>query len=881
MGLITKELNKKLENYEYLEDILSELENLQKENNYTDEKMANDLDVALWRAYVYNNRDSYDFYELSEKTLAKVKEEGIKNGVWCYRYSCALVYLRRFDEALEYSRLGTKIDPSYPWGWLQLGRLCYKYNFLDEAFSAIDKGLELVPNDYEFLTLKDDIENDRGYAYANSHYINEETDKNLEKRLINVDDEELYNNFLNKSDLEKKLDILHEEDKNQEIIDIINSLPKEELTYNIIGKLARAYNNNGECEKGLEILLSVKDEGENTSLWNFRVGYSYYYSGKLEEAQKYFERCLELNPDEPDADALLRYTYSDLGSKKLDEEKNEEGLEYFNKIFTLAKNSDDFINAESDLGWAYAQIGNCEEALIHLEKAKELGRDDIWLHSEFGFCFGSLGRFEEALEEFKKSIELGRDDEWIFERMGVTYKSLGKFEEALEYYSKALELDSENIYLLSEMAWIYDNVKNNTEKGLEYLNKAKELGRDDVWLNSEFGWVYDHIKEYEKALPYLEKAKELGRDDEWIYFELGYSLARQNKVKEAIEYFKKAEELGKNDVMLYTELGYWLNISEKSQEALSYLEKAKELIGKDDIWIYSELGDCLSRLKRFEESLIYLEKAKELGRDDDWIFTQLGFTSKNLLNYENALEYYLKANEIGRNDEWINMEIAECLDHLGKLEEALARLQSIQTNDNENKIFIDCNIGYLYGKMNNSKEALIYLYDAEKLGRGDIWLYSEIGWNLADDSTTYDKALEYFNKAVSLGRDDEWIHGQIGFVLGKLGKKKEAIKHFEKAIFIKPEDSWLSYQLGSLYRKAGEIPKAIEILENVLIKNEFKGWIELELAWCYALIDEKEKSKKYLDEADSFIGMEKEKDPEIKKDFESIKQLLQSMTLLS
>ena len=64
------------------------------------------------------------------------------------------------------------------------------------------------------------------------------------------------------------------------------------------------------------------------------------------------------------------------------------------------------------------------------------------------------------------------------------------------------------------------------------------------------------------------------------------------------------------------------------------------------------------------------------------------------------------------------------------------------------------------------------------------------GWNLTDDSTTYDKALEYF----------------------------------DKDIFIKPEDSWLSYQLGSLYRKTGEIPKAIEILENILIKNEFKGW---------------------------------------------------------
>ncbi len=309
MSIVTKEWTKKFEEAEYLDEIIEGLEALQKENNYSDEEMDNDLDVALWRAYVYNNMDSYEYYELSEKTLAKVKDKGVKSGVWCYRYSCALVYLRRFEEALEYSRLGTKVEPDYPWGWLQLGRLCYKFNLLDEAFNAIEEGLKLVPNDYEFLTLKDDIENDRGYAYTNSHYINEEYDKSTEKRLIDIDDDKLYNEFLNKSDLEKKLDILHKENKNQEIIDIINSLPKEELTYNILGKLARAYNNNDEYDKGMEILLSVKDEGEKDSLWNFRIGYSCYYSGRLEEAQKYFERSLEINPEEPDADVLLRFTY--------------------------------------------------------------------------------------------------------------------------------------------------------------------------------------------------------------------------------------------------------------------------------------------------------------------------------------------------------------------------------------------------------------------------------------------------------------------------------------------------------------------------------------------------------------------------------------------
>ncbi|MBM6822830.1 tetratricopeptide repeat protein, partial [Fusobacterium mortiferum] len=785
MSILTKELIKKFEEAEYLNEILKSLERLQKEKGYTDEEMDKDLDVALWRAYVYNNMDSYEFFELSEKTLSKVKEKGIKNGIWCYRYSCALAYLRRFDEALKYSRLGTEVEPTYPWGWLQLGKLCYKFNLLDEAFNAIDMGLKLVPNDYEFLTLKDDIENDRGYAYANSHYINEEIDKSSEKKLIDIDDDKLYKEFLSKSELEKKLDILHKEDKNQEIIEIINSLPKEELTYNILGRLARAYNNNDEYEKGEDILLMIKERGEKDSLWNFRMGYSCYYSGKLKEAQKYLERCLELNPDELDGDILLRYTYSDLANKKLNEGKNEEAIEYLKKIIAIAKDNEGIIYGESELG----------------------------------YCLEGLNRYEEAVEEFKKAIDMGRDDIWIFTRLGTVYRELGKYDEALEEYFNGLKIDNNDIYINSEIAWIYDTIKNECNIGLKYLEKVKELGRDDVWIN----------------------------------FEIGYSLMRLDRKKEALTYYLKAKKLGGDNVGIYSELGYCLDSLERYEEALVYLEKAREL-GRDDIWINSEIGYCLSRLERYEDGLIYLEKAKELGKNDIWLYSELGYCLKKLKKYEEALVYYETANSIGRDDEWLNVEIAECLGELGRIEEGIARLQKILTFKECDEILLNSQIGYMYGKINNSKEALKYLYRAEELGRKDVWLYSEIGWNLADNLETYQEALEYFNKAKNLGRDDAWLEGQIGFVLSKLGNYNKAIEHLEKAKFTLPNDSWITYQLGSAYRKSGDVVKAIEILEQSLIITQFRGWVELELAFCYALIEEKEKAKKYLKEAELYIG---------------------------
>lgn len=610
MSIVTKEWTKKFEEAEYLDEIIEGLEALQKENNYSDEEMDNDLDVALWRAYVYNNMDSYEYYELSEKTLVKVKDKGVKSGVWCYRYSCALVYLRRFEEALEYSRLGTEVESDYPWGWLQLGRLCYKFNLLDEAFNAIEEGLKLVPNDYEFLTLKDDIENDRGYAYANSHYINEEYDKSSEKRLIDIDDDKLYNEFLNKSDLEKKLDTLHKENKNQEIIDIINSLPKEELTYNILGKLARAYNNNDEYDKGMEILLSVKDEGEKDSLWNFRIGYSCYYSGRLEEAQKYFERSLEINPEEPDADVLLRFTYSDLGTKKIDEGKPEEALEYYKKSRELARDTDGIIFSESDLAWAYDHLGKYEKAYEYLKNIISLGRDDIWLHSEVGFCLGGLGKYEEAAEEFKKANEMGRDDEWLNVEIGECLGEMGRIEEGIARLQKTLTLkDCDEVLVNSQIGYLYGKL-NNSKEALKYLYKAEELGRKDVWLYSEIGWnLTDDSETYEKALDYFNKAVELGRDDTWIDGQIGFVQSKLGNYKEAISRFERVYFATPEDNWIAFQLGAVYRKAGEITKAIEILEKSVENTPFRG-WVELELAICYAIIEEKEKAQEYLDKAE-------------------------------------------------------------------------------------------------------------------------------------------------------------------------------------------------------------------------------------------------------------------------------
>lgn len=86
----------------------------------------------------------------------------------------------------------------------------------------------------------------------------------------------------------------HQKDKHTEIIRAIEELPESELNYELKNLLGRAYNNESEYEKALTVLLSESSKGADDTLWNFRVGYAYYYNNEPEKALPYFQTSAAL-----------------------------------------------------------------------------------------------------------------------------------------------------------------------------------------------------------------------------------------------------------------------------------------------------------------------------------------------------------------------------------------------------------------------------------------------------------------------------------------------------------------------------------------------------------------------------------------------------------
>ena len=141
-----------------LNDLVGILNSGIREGRFTRRQAESDLDTALWYAYACLNIGDYEHYWQASKWMPSSEGSATGCATWFYRYSCALMYCGRLEDARDYAERGILEEPGYPWIWLQAAKMRAHFGDREGAMEAISNGLELVPDDYEFLTLAGEVE---------------------------------------------------------------------------------------------------------------------------------------------------------------------------------------------------------------------------------------------------------------------------------------------------------------------------------------------------------------------------------------------------------------------------------------------------------------------------------------------------------------------------------------------------------------------------------------------------------------------------------------------------------------------------------------------------------------------------------------------------
>ncbi|WP_152395927.1 SMI1/KNR4 family protein [Paenibacillus guangzhouensis] len=106
----------------------------------------------------------------------------------------------------------------------------------------------------------------------------------------------------------EQLNQWHEEDEQQQIVDLLLAIPEKERDYETVSRLARAYNNLGLYEEALNEFKKISDAGQQDPLWYYRVGYSLYHLKRYEEAAQAFRTSDKLEAGDQDTELWLKWS---------------------------------------------------------------------------------------------------------------------------------------------------------------------------------------------------------------------------------------------------------------------------------------------------------------------------------------------------------------------------------------------------------------------------------------------------------------------------------------------------------------------------------------------------------------------------------------------
>ncbi|MEW6067103.1 MAG: tetratricopeptide repeat protein [Nitrospirota bacterium] len=172
-----------------------------------------------------------------------------------------------------------------------------------------------------------------------------------------------------------------------------------------------------------------------------KLGIISHLKGNLENAAKYFERAIKLNPNYTEASLNLSITYNEMGEFGKAQE-----------VFSMAAQRahptpsaiDPFVagklaNEHYKIGNIYLDFGMNDEAIQEYEKALKLRPALADVHTKLGIALRNKGLIEDAIAHFTKAKEKnpGYGPAWI--QLGLSYYIKGLPGLAFEEWEKALE----------------------------------------------------------------------------------------------------------------------------------------------------------------------------------------------------------------------------------------------------------------------------------------------------------------------------------------------------------------------------------------------------------------------------------------------------------
>jgi tetratricopeptide (TPR) repeat protein len=152
-----------------------------------------------------------------------------------------------------------------------------------------------------------------------------------------------------------------------------------------------------------EVIAQATDPQQLREGFYFQMGAAYERKGDYTQAEKYFEKCLQLAPEFVEAMNYLGYMWAEHG------EKLDKARELIEKALKAEPKNAAYLDS---LAWVLFKQKQAQEALPYALKAAELSeKPDATVYDHIGDIYEALKQPEKAREAWRKSISLEPSEE--------------------------------------------------------------------------------------------------------------------------------------------------------------------------------------------------------------------------------------------------------------------------------------------------------------------------------------------------------------------------------------------------------------------------------------------------------------------------------------
>lgn len=505
--------------------------------------------------------------------------------------------LDNYPEAIKLYEKTLDIDKAYDPAMYELGRIFILQQKYTEALFWVEKAYKIDDSNKWYALLLIDL-------YRNNYQIPEAITV-YEQLLVNEPNNTDY--LLSVSGLYTATEDYSKAIESIERIEKIDGISEKTRI-----QMKNLYMQEGDFKQAAAVMIALSDAFPQEEKYCSMIAEMYMQQQKPDEALEWYDKVLEINPNNPYIQITLADYYAkkdDLSTayKYLKEGYSNPNLDIDTKIQVLAT----YMNATNQQSIQKDRAYELIDILVVTHP------DSYKSHAIYGDLLFSDSLYQKAAEEYEIVIKLDSTSFTVWNQLlyclgmddnhqkvaDFSYRAMEQFpEQEFPYYVNALA----NFRLEDTQAAIA-----TLEQGLYFVSN-QGLAEQFYML---LGDAYHNEGDPKKAYENYDNCLRINPENSFVLNNYAYYLSLENKdLDKAKEMAQKAIEIDANENNLDT-YGWILYLLEDYQEALKYISQSIEITENPSAVVLEHLGDVYMAMGNSKEAKNYWKKAKKAGGD--------------------------------------------------------------------------------------------------------------------------------------------------------------------------------------------------------------------------------------------------------------------------